>query len=124
MIRHYTVVVPSTPAARAAIYGSLEEFQHFGNVVGAAVARPIAGAYWGAPTVSGNATPLCAWGVWATQDTACALIAALPTVIAGIAGAFLFTWDDASGETPGAYTARWKAATGWQDLSPAVGVTT
>src|SRR5581483_3019228 len=117
----YVAVTSNVPAARAAVYGSMAEFQHFGNVVAAAVPCPILGNVWGPPAESANASPLFVWGVWATMDpgpTATGLFAKL-TALAALSTIQLYVWDPvALPETLEAFTARWQSGCGWVPIDP------
>lgn len=118
-IQHYTVVVANSPTARAAVYGSVAEFQFFGNVLANAVPCPISGNVWGKPLPSGNAPPLYVWGLWSSMDPG-TLLSKLQT-LAAASTVQLFTWDDST-EAFGAYLARWQLAAGWTPAAdPTVG---
>lgn len=113
-IQHLVIVVPNSPVARASVYGSLEEFQNFGNVLSAAVPLGMAGGHWGKPTASGNVPPLYAWGVWSTTINPTPLTFTKLQALATVGTVQLFTWDPvAVPETYDAYLTRWKTAVGW-----------
>lgn len=113
---HYVIVVPDSPAARAAVYGSNEELVYFGNTVAAAPALLVDGGSWGMPAKSAGPPVQWAWGVW---QQAVNLNPATPLLLAALAKAGtiqLFQWNPGAATTPetfAAYSARWQQAVAW-----------